>query len=243
MIKGLKGILGFLTIIPVGRDVDLHETAKSSWMFPIVGALIAFIAALIDDISSYYFSAFISSAIAFLSLLVLTGFHHLDGLLDFGDALMYRGNVSERQKVLHDASIGVGGFVFGFFTLFFSYLAIVEAYDVYVALIAAETSAKFSMVLGAYLGKPSHEGMGSVFTGIPLSRVLASFILYVGLLALLTRGGELLLIVAITVIFSTLMVRISNRTLGGMSGDVFGAMNELTRMIILLVLTWRWTPL
>jgi adenosylcobinamide-GDP ribazoletransferase len=244
MIKGLKGILGFLTIIPVGRDVDLYETARSSWMFPIVGALIAFIAALIEDISSYYFSAFISSAIALFSLLVLTGFHHLDGLLDFGDALMYRGNVSERQKVLHDASIGVGGFVFGFFTLLFSYLAIVESYDVYIALIAAETSAKFSMVLGAYLGKPSHEGMGSIFVGISLWKVLTSFIIYIVLISLVIReAGLLILAVAVTIIFSTLMVRISNRTLGGISGDVFGAMNELTRMIILLVLTWRWTPL
>jgi|Deesub1362A_J573_1020465.scaffolds.fasta_scaffold00005_36 adenosylcobinamide-GDP ribazoletransferase len=243
MLEGVKGIIGFLTIIPIGGNVELEETARFSWTFPLVGALLAFIAAAVGDLSSLLFSTFISSAIAFFSLLLLTGFHHLDGLLDFGDALMYRGNIEKKRAILDDVNTGVGGFSIGFFVLLISYLSIVESPNIYLSLILAETSAKFSMVLGLYFGKPFHEGLGRIFMETNLSKMILSFVIYIGITALLTSLMFSILLSSITIIFSLFIISLSNKTLGGLSGDVFGAMNELTRLVILLVLTWRSMPL
>jgi adenosylcobinamide-GDP ribazoletransferase len=237
MMKGIKNVLGFLTIIPVGGDAKLEEVTRYAWLFPVVGASIGLISASVEYLASIHFSAFISSAFALLALLILTGFHHLDGLLDLGDALMHTGSPESRREVMHDVNIGVGGFALGFFVLLITYLAIVEAYSPFTSLIVAETSAKFSMVMGSYVGRPSHEGMGSAFTkAVDLKLTLLSILIYLLLVLPLLEITLAVAVISVTIISSLAIVGLSNRLLQGVCGDVFGAMNEIVRMITLLVM-------
>jgi adenosylcobinamide-GDP ribazoletransferase len=236
MIKGLRSVFGFLTIIPVGMDFDTEDVAKSAWLFPIVGGFIAAIAAAIFDILGYFFSDSISSAFALFALLTLTGFHHLDGLLDFGDGLMRIGSAEGRRSAMSDVNTGVGGFAFGFFVLLITYVALTETTLIFTSLIVAEASAKFSMVLGAFVGKASHEGMGSVFTRT-VNTKLFLLTLFVYLLFLSILPVEKGMIVFVTAVASSLVITaVSSKLFEGTSGDIFGAINEITRMLVLLLL-------
>jgi adenosylcobinamide-GDP ribazoletransferase len=237
--KGIKNVLGFLTLIPVGMDYDtVEEVARYMWLFPVVGAIIAFVAASIGYFAMYILPASIVSAIVLFILLFLTGFHHLDGLLDFGDAVMFRGDAEKRQAIMHDKNTGVGGFGLGFFVLLVTYLSLNELTDLIAALIVAETSAKFSMVFGAYIGNASHKGMGSAFVralGKNHRLFFLSLLIYL-LLAYAIVLEKSFAIIPLTIIFSAFMVYLANKLFGGVSGDIFGAMNELTRMFVLLAL-------
>ncbi len=236
MIKGPKSVIGFLTIIPVGMNFDTEDVAKSAWLFPLIGGLIALIAATFHGICGYYFSDQISSALALFVLLALTGLHHLDGLLDFGDGLMRMGDAKSRLSAMGDVNTGVGGFAIGFFVLLITYVALTETTMIFTGLIVAEASAKFSMVLSAFIGKPAHKGMGSVFTRIVTTRIfLLTFFVY--LLFLFVLPMDKVTIVLLTAAASSLfLTAISSRLFKGVTGDVFGAINEITRMLILLVL-------
>ena len=236
IIKGFKSAIGFLTVVPVASN-SINETARHMYLFPIVGALIALIAAFVGYLAALIFPNSIAVAIALLALLLLTGLHHLDGLLDFGDALMFRGSAENRIEVMHDKNTGAGGFGIGFFVLLLAYAALAEAESIFSALVVAEASAKFSMIIGAYLGRASHEGAGSAFVkamGKNHRAFLLSFLIYCSILLPFAAGATVALIT--TYATSVAVLYVSNKLLGGVSGDVFGAMNELTRTLVLLVL-------
>jgi adenosylcobinamide-GDP ribazoletransferase len=236
MIKGLKSVLGFLTIIPVGMDFDTEDVAKNVWLFPIVGGFIALIAAVLYDLLNYVLSDTIAAGFALFALLVLTGFHHLDGLLDFGDGAMRIGNAESRRSAMRDVNTGVGGFALGFFVLIITYAALVETTLVYASLIVAEASAKFSMVLAAFVGRASHYGTGSVFTKIVDKKLfLIALFVYLLFFFILPLEKGLMVFIA-TVVTSLLITVISSKLFGGVPGDVLGAINEITRMAVLVVL-------
>ncbi|MEE9474876.1 MAG: adenosylcobinamide-GDP ribazoletransferase [Candidatus Hydrothermarchaeaceae archaeon] len=236
MIKGLKSVLGFLTIIPVGMYFNPRDVARHVWLFPVVGGFIALVAAVLYDLLGYILPAHIAAAFALFALLILTGFHHLDGLLDFGDGAMHVGNAESRRKVMHDVNTGAGGFALGFFVLIITYAALAETVSIYPGLIAAEASAKFSMVLGAFVGRAAHDGVGSTFARTVDARLfLLTLFVYLLFLAILPLGKGILVFVAV-IVSSLSMTVISSRLFGGVSGDVLGAINEITRMTVLVVL-------
>lgn len=236
MIKALRNAFGFLTIIPMGMDFDTEDVAKSAWLFPLVGGFLGLATALIYELLGYLLPDPVSAGIALFALLVLTGFHHLDGLLDFGDGLMRIGTADERRSAMKDVNTGVGGFAFGFFVLLVTYAAITENTTIFISLIAAEASAKFAMVLGAFAGKASHDGMGSVFTkNVDARLLLLALFVYIPFLAILPIEMGILAFAA-AIIVSLLVTFISLKLFDGVPGDVFGAINEITRMGVLVVL-------
>ncbi len=235
-LRGLKGVVSFLTIFPAGEG-DLELASRYSWMFPAVGAATAALAGLIGYVLSQAFPMAVSITLAFFVLLVFTGFHHLDGLLDVGDGLMLRGTREERLRAMRDASTGVGGFGLGFFVLLVSLQALWSARDPFRALITAEVAAKFAMVLAIHVGTSSHEGLGSVFIRAAAGRrseLAIAFILSAAVsIFVLSSSGALSILVV--VVFTALFVDFSKGVFGGIGGDALGALNELARMLALLV--------
>jgi len=248
VLEGLRAVLAFLTIIPM-RSGSLEDAAKKAWLFPLIGAALAIFPGAVGELMNnqiyippyvlinLYFPPHVSAAVALFLLMVLSGFHHLDGLLDIGDALMFRGTREEKIEVMHDTGTGAGGFGLGFFVILISYAALVWAPNMFLTLIIAETLAKFSMVLGLYAGTPSHQGIGDTFlrsTHGNIRMLILATIFTALLVSPLGLGGGVLMVV--TAIFSLILIRYFNRTFGGMGGDTFGALNEMTRMIILLAM-------
>ncbi len=242
-LDGLREAIAFLTILPAGtKDGDWTVVADYMWLFPIIGLMVGGIAAVLGSIFLPIFPPSISSALALFFLLSLTGFHHLDGLLDFGDAIMYRGTVEKRRAVMQDVNTGVGGFGLGFFVLLIAFLSINEFLkkggSLFLILVTAEVLAKLSMVTASYLGKPFHEGMGSMFTdAMKKSHVRALLAVVISAVILYFMLQLTIFILIIVSLFSSLvLVWISNQLLGGISGDTLGAVNEVTRTVIMLAL-------
>jgi adenosylcobinamide-GDP ribazoletransferase len=236
MFKKIKSVIGFLTIVPV-EEAGIREVANNMWLFPLVGAFIALPPVILGYLALFFFPPTISFGLALFALIALTGFQHFDGLLDFGDAIMCKGGRENRMKAMHDVNIGAGGFALAFFTLLFSYFALIESQN-FVALVVAEMSAKFSMVLTAYLGRPSHEGIGSVFIKAVDREILvfSSFVYFLLMFVACWLVKSSALAVPITIFVSVLILTTSNKAFGGICGDVFGATNELTRMAVLVTL-------
>ncbi|MFQ6105869.1 MAG: adenosylcobinamide-GDP ribazoletransferase, partial [Candidatus Hydrothermarchaeaceae archaeon] len=233
---GIKGVFSFLTVLPL-RNSSIASAARWMWLFPVVGIFIGWIAGMFGQAASLFFPVNVSSALALFVLLFLTGFHHLDGLLDFGDAAMLRGSRKKRLEIMHRKGNGTGAFALGFFVLLITYAAL-QSQDMVKALIVAEVSAKTSMVIGAYISEPANAGMGSEFVRAMKGKhylFLLSFLIYLTVIYLLAPQRGVWLIISLY-LSSVFMVWLSGRLIGGTSGDVFGAMNEVTRMITLLVL-------
>src|SRR5690554_2233127 len=117
MLKQLKNLLAFLTILPVHMDMDcLTDSAKCMFLFPLIGALLGLIAGTFGWFTSLFLPTLITGALSFGILLLLTGLHHTDGLLDFGDAIMYHGARERKIEIMHDQLTGAGALGLGIMT-------------------------------------------------------------------------------------------------------------------------------
>jgi adenosylcobinamide-GDP ribazoletransferase len=244
MIKSLLNAFGFLSIIPTGAVCSLEDLAKHMYLFPIVGAVLGLLGALIMTLLLQFLPASISAILGFFFLLALTGFHHLDGLLDFGDALIFTGPKKRRIEILHDSATGVGGFAAGMFVtlagIFTTIEFVSEGGHIVVFFIVSEALAKLAMVLSASFGSSAFEGMGSVFVRT-LKKSRWQVALGVIITVLITwpfLGVTSIYLIAVPFASALIFVLGSKRLIGGVSGDVFGAVNEVTRLLVMLVMLW-----
>jgi adenosylcobinamide-GDP ribazoletransferase len=243
MLKEIKNLLSFLTVIPLSMDEDmLAIVAKNMFLFPLIGAFIGLLAGLFGWLTSQFLPSLVVGALVLGVLMLITGLHHTDGLLDFGDGVMAHGSPEKKIEIMHDQLTGAGGLSLGIMTLLITAFSIAEldAGTIIQGLIVAEVSAKLSMVIGASAGKAVHQGMNSSFLEAMHGkkgavRLIVALVISFGIaLSLLWLAGAVVLLAGI--VTSLIMVGISHRHFKGVTGDVLGATNELTRMVSLITL-------
>ncbi|MEM0216487.1 MAG: adenosylcobinamide-GDP ribazoletransferase [Candidatus Bathyarchaeia archaeon] len=242
MIKTLKNLISFLTILPVGMSEDcLKDAAEHMYLFPIIGALIGSIGGAMALLLSFFLPNIIVGGLTCGFILLLTGLHHVDGLLDFGDGLMCHGPPDRKIKAMHDVNTGTGGLTLGLITILTTAFCISQLGKniVFQALVVAETTAKLSMVVLARMGRSAHEGMNTYFVNAMHSAhgnlkllIALGLSIIIGFSVLGMMG---ILMIVMGFISATVMLLISNNQFGGITGDVMGATNELTRMFSLIV--------
>ena len=248
-LSGVKNVVGFLTILPVGIDPDgLSKAAKHIYLFPLIGALIGFLAGAFGWLGLHVFPPLVVGMLALGFIIILSGFHHTDGLLDFGDGVMAHGSPKRKIRVMHDQKVGTGGIALGLVTLLTTAFCIAELGILYIipALIVAEVSAKFSMIVAATAGGSAHKGMNTHFVNAMHDahrhyRFLIALIISITLALVFLRSiGPIVVAVGIT--SALVMAAIAHRHFNGVTGDVFGATNEITRMmcIIAMLAMLRW---
>lgn len=243
MFKEVKNLLSFLTIIPLSMDKDcLTDAAKAMFLFPLVGAFIGLLAGLFGWVTSQFLPSLVVGALVLSLLLLITGLHHTDGLLDFGDGVMAQGSAERKIEIMHDQLTGAGGLSLGIMTFLITALSIAELNRgiIIQGVVVAEVSAKLAMVIGAWAGKAVHQGMSSAFLEAMhgkkgAARLIAALVISFGIaVPLLWLAGLVTLLAAIMA--SLIMVGISHRHFKCVTGDVLGATNELVRMVALITL-------
>lgn len=250
VVKAFKNLLSFLTVLPIKMDNDLlSDCARYMFLFPLIGAFIGLIAGVFGWIAQLFLPGIVVGGLVTAALLWLTGLHHTDGLLDFGDGVMVHGTAQHKIDVMHDQLTGAGGLSLGILTILITAMAIgqIDSGIIIPAIIVVETSAKLSMVVMARAGKATHQGMNISFLSF-MHGTKGTLRLIVGLLISLAIALLLLqwigaIVILSGIITSLVMTFIAHRNFNGVTGDVFGATNELARLvslIILLAVTLSW---
>ncbi len=240
IIKGLKGLFGFLTILPIGME-SIVALSKYFFLCPLVGLVIGSVAGGVGFIANCFLPNLICGFIVLIVIEFLTGFHHLDGLLDFSDAAMARGDTKRRLEVMHDMYTGAAAMASGVIVLVVTGLAFggFTGWDLVKVVIVAEVVAKESMVLTAYLGKkPSYKGSGYYVVESMENKhleALASMLLSTVIGLLLIGFSFIFICVAMGITVAVLTIY-SNKTLESVTGDVMGATNEINRLITLIMI-------
>ena len=240
IVKGLKGLFGFLTIVPLGME-SIEVISKYFFLCPIVGLVIGSVAGAVGFASNIFLPDLISGFLVLVSIQLLTGFHHLDGLLDLSDAAMARGDTKRRLEVMHDMYTGAAAVASGVIVLALTGLAFghFSGLDILKVAVVAEVVAKESMVLTAYLGKaPTYEGMGYFVVESMKNKHLAAFasVVLCAVVGFVLVGVSFVWVLAAMAIAVVVLTSYSNNTLKCVTGDVLGATNEINRMIALIMM-------
>jgi adenosylcobinamide-GDP ribazoletransferase len=240
VLKALKGLFGFLTVFPVGME-SVDVISKYFFVCPLVAVVLGLAAGAVGYAADFVFSDLICGFLVLVSIELLTGFHHLDGLLDFADAAMARGDVKRRLEVMHDMYTGAAAVASGVLVLVLSGLAFgnFSGLDVLRVAVVAEVVAKEGMVLVAYLGRlPSYKGMGYFVVESMSGRHLkmVGSLVLCGIVGFVLVGVDFVWVLVALAVAAAVFASYSNRTLECVTGDVMGATNEICRLVALFVL-------
>ncbi|MDP2797144.1 MAG: adenosylcobinamide-GDP ribazoletransferase [Methanoregula sp.] len=233
--KILISLLQFTTILPLGKPQDLEPFARHSYLYPVAGYVIGALVAL-----PVFFIAdhTIAAAVAIALIMLISGAHHFDGLLDFGDGLMAHGDREKRITALTDRYIGAGGVAAGIVITLLLFAGLQASTSLVFAIIIGEVCAKFSMTLLTAYGTPFRQGIHSYLHQLskPHFPVIAA-LLCAPILFIPIAPFKLIGAVMAAVFCPTIMLLVSNRLFGGVNGDVAGATNEITRACAILALS------
>lgn len=238
--KGFLGLVSFSTILPLNIHSTIPEMAKFTFLWPLIGGFIGIIIGgfawlLLDPL---HLSSLLSAALIYSLAISFTGFHHLDGLVDFGDGLMAHGDPTRRIEIMRDKRIGTGGLAFLLTVSLITFTAIASTPPIYIfaALFVSEIAAKLSLVSFATFSKSLDDGTGQYFIKSMNWKLLAvsvAFTLLLGFLAFKYIG---VLGIIGGMIAGLIMVLITRRSFQYTTGDILGASNEIGRMLSLLIM-------
>ena len=237
--------LQFLTVLPptfVRRAPDYDDFGRSDAFFPAVGLLLGSILAAADWLLAPYLAESVRNVGLVALLAAMTGGLHLDGLIDTFDGLFAGPDAARRLDVMRDPRAGSFGVVAVVLQLGLKVAAISSLPPPMrgPALILAPCLGRWGIVLvtGAFAyARPS--GMGRSFKdSIRWQHVMvASGIAIGGALAMAGLvGAALWLGVSLLVLAAGGWV--SGR-LGGLTGDIYGAVCELVETSVLVALGLR----
>lgn len=240
--KSMVAAIQFLTIFGSGKrgKVTSDYLSRSLFYFPFVGLLIGGCLAGLNFVFSKYLNHSVVNLSIIILLVIFTGGLHLDGFADTVDGFYAGKNKEEILKIMEDSHIGTMGAI-GLVILILLKFALLEGIPEaikYKALLLMPLSGRWAMVVSGSLSKAAKtEGLGKFFCKpIRLREWLGAtlFTLIVGFLILKT---QLLPFILGIFVFALILTRYITRKIGGMTGDTFGAINELTEVFSLLILS------
>jgi adenosylcobinamide-GDP ribazoletransferase len=210
------------------------------YLFPLVGLIIGIAIGFLSSLIFAYLPSFVLGFIITATILGITGLHHSDALSDLADGLMAKGSKEFKHKVMSDPRNGTAGtvvLIFYIIGMIIFVSTIEDKIKLVSVIIIAEVLSKYSMVLQCHIGKSAWIGLNLIFIKemkhkkkflvsnliLTISLILFGFNLYYMIASLL-----------IMLVVSLVLSLIANRSFGGISGDVIGATNEVSRFFIYL---------
>lgn len=211
--------------------------------FPLVGLLIGLLLSLLVFLLRFAASPLLLAALLTVGQVLLTGGLHLDGLMDSCDGFF--GGVGRERKleIMKDSRVGSFG-VLGALCVLLLRIACFASLRTQLlpqALLLILPAGRWCMVL-AMLTFPGARatGLGNVFRqAVTKKDLLIACCTSLGIALLLGQVAGLLVWLVMSLLALGIGMRVT-RTLGGLTGDIYGAIEEASEVIGLLVLALLW---
>lgn len=256
-LDGLVLALTTFTVLPVrwlrpGARVDRGAARWAMAFAPVAGLFVGGAAVLV--VLAGHVAGLGGLAIGVLAVatyaLVTRGLH-LDGLADLADGLGSHRPAEGALEIMKRSDIGPFGVVTLVFTLLVQVGAVAHAYGAggvgraCAAVVVAAVTGRLAVMWACRRGVPSArpDGLGALVAGtVPRPWPPVSTVVPAGVAAALGIRYGLAVLVGVAVALA--MERHAVRRLGGITGDVLGALLELAVTAALLVTTavpqWTW---
>lgn len=233
--------LSFLTRIPVPGigNVNSNTLSRSIMFFPIVGGIIGAVTAGVYLLLGPFLPRTVLSVFIIAVPIFMTGGIHFDGLLDTCDGLFSGRSREKSLEIMRDSRVGSMGVIAGILNVFLRYSILAELPGAILPtlLITQAVTGRWVMAMAVYLFPYARKegGLGQGFTAKKniLNIILSS--LFAVIILLFTNGVAGILIAFVVVSLALLIAFWAAGRLGGLTGDVYGALNEAAENIFLLL--------
>ena len=236
--SGLLGAVQFLTRIPIRTSQAVPHERVVPW-FGVVGALIG---ALVGGVAvglGELVPAGVAAACAVIVGLLVTGAFHEDGLADIADAFGGGHDVERRLEILEDprhGTYGVAALASSIVLRVVAAASIASASAVFVAFVAAHSIGRLAAVAAMKAAPPARESGLGASAGRAL-RPAPTLLGAGATLAIVTvlAGWWVLPFVVAGAVAVAAVVTLAVCKIGGVAGDVLGAVEQVTECFVLVV--------
>jgi len=207
--------------------------------FPIVGLLLGLLVALFDQVAIRLWNPSVAALLDVVLLIILTGAFHLDGLGDAADGLLGQRTKEDALLIMKDSRMGAMGLVAVICGLALKWGGIASL-DIHrsLLLIIVPAYARAGMIFGIRFLDYGRPGGG---TGLDFFKEKMGIVAFWGLLipvalSLLTGWRAILLNSGFAVIVAAILFYYKKRV-GCITGDMLGAMAEITEAGLFLLVS------
>ena len=247
--RSLRTAVSLFTVIPVDAELRDGDAARAVLWMPVVGLLLGLAGAGVmigvDAGGSSGPRRLLGAVLAVGLLALLTGGLHLDGLADTADGLGSRRGPAEALAIMRRSDVGPMGVAALVLVLLVQVAALAAVPQLSLAaasFVLAEVTGRVAVVVatGSPAARPG--GFGALVAGrtSPQARWLAVVLLgcAVVVAGVASYGARLavrgLAAALIGLLAGGLLQLVGRRRLGGMTGDVFGAIVEVSAATVLV---------
>ncbi len=230
----------FLTVFPsvVRRRFSPEEMGRSVAFYPLVGLVLGGVLYGLHSVLRLFLPVYLCAVLVVTAWLILTRALHFDGFLDIFDSLFGGFTPERRLEIMKDSRVGAFGLAAGILLLFTKLFAISSLDNRLAAFLLAPMLGRWAIALAIFFFPYAREkglardmkdktGWTQVIFGTLFSLVVA--MLVAGWL------GGLAMILAAVVLFA--FAGYMMHLLPGLTGDSYGAICELTEVLVLIVFT------
>ena len=240
-VRSLLGLLTFSTILPIRVYTSIEYMTKLTWCWPFLHIFIGILAAACGyvAIEFLHLNSFFTAAIVYAFLMLITGYNHLDGVMDMADGVMVHGEPEKKIMVMKDSSVGAGGVATLFLvaSLTIGGLYNILDYNFIFGIIICEMAAKTSLLTTALLSKPLTPGIGSYFINETNIANYAISTILIGIIAGLLGNTVGMMGVVGAIVSGIIISLVARRNFVLANGDVLGMSNEVGRLFSLLFMS------
>lgn len=233
----------FLTAVPVPRQTQLDDDwlPRSAKYFPLIGAMIGVVAGVVALVTSAFVPEPVPMVLGLAIVTVLTGALHEDGLADSADGLFGGRDRARRLEIMKDSRVGNYGVLALLICFALKGAALLSLDQMSIArlLIASLAASRLAVVLTmaslAYAGDPQDSKIKLSPQNISGNELLIAIVLGLlpGLLVLRVPTFAWASLIAAAVALCVALL--ARRRIGGYTGDVLGAVEQIYQATFLVV--------
>lgn len=220
-------------------DTAFAHQSRAAWAYPIAGMAVGALGALTGALAmGLGLSSQVSAGLVLVVLTMTTGAMHEDGIADSADGLWGGWTMERRLEIMKDSRIGAYGVIALILSLGLRWaaLSIVVAVSPFVVIAVAAGSRAVMPVLMSTMPNARATGLSQSVGQPDMTRALVG--LAVGILAMIIFTGWSALPAAIIAAAAvTGFAMIARKKIGGQTGDILGASQQIAEIAMLLVLS------
>lgn len=241
MFKEILIVLTFLTRIPlkINFSYGAEEMGRTSRYFPLVGLIIGLVVATIVYLGSFI-DIQLAAVLGILTGILLTGGLHLDGFMDTADGIFSARTRQRMLEIMKDSRVGAHGVTACVILLLLKFVLYgmvgKNHLDIFWVIPMAFIFSRWTMVYAIlFFPGARKEGLGHIF--ITYKRVwdfpIASILTVLPIIIFQNWITLIPLIAAFCVVW--LYCRSIQKILGGLTGDIYGSLAELSEVVFMLI--------
>ncbi len=238
-------MMQFMTSIPINVNVkaEKEDYGKGLALAPVVGLIIGLIVAAVNFIFGKLFPASVTSVITVAIYVGLTGGLHFDGLGDTADGLFSNRSKEKILEIMKDSRIGTNALLTVVITVLM-YVTLIRSLgdgsSIFILMLMPVAGRIGSLIASGtsdYAGVSDGPGRWCVEYCGKMDVYLGVFIYSaIFLTAAILSNGYFLLLPAVSAPVSAFVLsKFLGKKLGGVTGDILGAVCELNQVIFLVI--------